>query len=91
MAFITLVVPTTEKPLTVTPLLLKVALAPLSLSGALISTSRAHVPNISTEFTAPAAKLLAENLIGVQYSHQHVDHQFDNKIFDLSPLVLLLS
>ncbi len=32
-------------------------------SGALIAASRVPVPNISIEFTAPAANLLAEGLI----------------------------
>ena len=59
----TLVVPTTREPLTVT-LPLCTVLAPLTRSGALISTSRVPVPFISMELRAPAANLLAFSLMG---------------------------
>ena len=60
---ITLVVPTTKAPLIVTPLY-NVALVPLTLCGALTSTSRVPAPNISIELVAPAADMLMENLMG---------------------------
>ena len=63
IAVITLVPPTTREPLTVT-LPLCTVLAPLTRSGALISTSRVPVPFISLELRAPATNLLALSLMG---------------------------
>ncbi len=58
------VVPLTPTaPLIATPVL-NVVLAPLTLSGALISISRVPVPYDSNQFTAPVANLSVENLIG---------------------------
>ncbi len=87
-AFIALVVPTTKAPLIVMPLL-NVALAPLS--GAVNSTSRVPVPHISIEFTAPAAHLSAEHLIGYDVFVPAFDRHFGRTIFVLFSAVLPLS
>ena len=63
IAVIALVPPTARDPLTVT-LPLCTVLAPLTRSGALISTSRVPVPFISMELMAPAANLFALSLMG---------------------------